>query len=737
MTSPSISNTSKKIPGVVFYLAGVGLLCLVVSVCSLAGLFLFPGKTEGGKTPEAAITKTVAHPAIDPQKQTWLVMLYLDADDPVLEEDILFDLNEAEMAGSTERVKIVAQVDRYKKGYKGDGNWSGARRYELTRDSDLTAIKSNVVKDMGEIDMSDPDVLTDFATWAIETYPADRHVLILSDHGMGWPGGWTDADNHGEDFVFISLSRLEKALATIVSKSGIKKLDLVGMDACLMGMLEVYSAIAPYAGIAIASEEVEPGLGWAYADFLSALNVKPGMSPAELGKSVVNSYIQKDQRILNKDARARFLKNYGLDPATKPEDLITGIRADTTLAAVDLAALPDVQKKLNDFARALKDTDQKKVADSRSYARAYTNTFDDNLPSPYLDLSHLAAMLSKRMGDGNVSKAVSSLRIAINSAIIAESHGPNRKGSTGMSIFFPVSELYWNDNVGVKLYTKLGSRFAGATLWDDFLAYHYAGQEFDKGVPEITQKQPAPGLGQNITIAPLRLSSSSVRSGEKIRLQTEISGSQIAYVYILMLLEKDKDNYLLYYLDYFRGVDAREEDGVYYPVWKMEDGKIPIDINWTPASFGVCNGKACSFCDLTPETFGKKDEQSIYSNPGRYIFTEDGLTRDARMYFRNDEPARMTHIIGYTGSINTGIAASAIHPVPGDEWQFLDSWLQRTDSGGFAFTYHDGNRIAFGDSPFYFGLRDAAEPAKYRVAIMVEDMDGNNYFQFAPLEITE
>ena len=119
-------------------------------------------------------------------------MLYLDADDPVLEEDILFDFNEAELVGSTDRVKIVAQLDRNKKGFKGDGNWTGARRYVISKDQDLNTIKSKPVEDLGEIDMSDPQTLIEFSTWAIETFPADKYVLIMSDHGMGWPGGWTD-----------------------------------------------------------------------------------------------------------------------------------------------------------------------------------------------------------------------------------------------------------------------------------------------------------------------------------------------------------------------------------------------------------------------------------------------------------------------------------------------------------------------------------------------------------------
>src|SRR5690606_32216927 len=83
--------------------------------------------------------------ASGPSDQTWTVMLYQDADDKILEEDIFLDLNEAERVGSSENVQIVAQLDRYNGGYAGDGNWTGTRRYLVTRDDDLQAINSQLV----------------------------------------------------------------------------------------------------------------------------------------------------------------------------------------------------------------------------------------------------------------------------------------------------------------------------------------------------------------------------------------------------------------------------------------------------------------------------------------------------------------------------------------------------------------------------------------------------------------
>ena len=46
--------------------------------------------------------------------QKWLVMMYQDADDQILEQDIYMDLNEAEKVGSSDRVTIVSQFDRFR-----------------------------------------------------------------------------------------------------------------------------------------------------------------------------------------------------------------------------------------------------------------------------------------------------------------------------------------------------------------------------------------------------------------------------------------------------------------------------------------------------------------------------------------------------------------------------------------------------------------------------------------------
>ena len=174
-------------------------------------------------------------------------------------------------------VHVVAQIDRFRGGYSGDGDWTGAKRFYLTQDADLGRLGSAEVADLGELNMADGQTLVDFVTWAVGSVPGQKHVLILSDHGMGWPGGWTDPTAPGGrgggspmeqrmgDQIF--LNELDDALTEIRQQTGIDKFELIGMDACLMAHIEVFSALEPHARYAVASQETEPAVGWAYASF--------------------------------------------------------------------------------------------------------------------------------------------------------------------------------------------------------------------------------------------------------------------------------------------------------------------------------------------------------------------------------------------------------------------------------------------------------------------------------------
>ena len=228
-------------------------------------------------------------------------------------------------------------------------------------------LHSELVKDMGELDMADGNTLLDFVTWAAKAYPADKYVLILSDHGMGWPGGFSDDDPSVRDSSRAPLAsaigsdqlymmELDKTLADVAQKTTIGEFEMIGMDACLMSHIEVLTALQPYAHYAVLSQETEPSLGWAYTSFLQTLVDNPDMSGAELGQHIVSSYIKDDQRINDDQARADFLRQgspmgglFGSSNQISASSLAQQLERSVTLTAVDLSAVPDLINSLNNL----------------------------------------------------------------------------------------------------------------------------------------------------------------------------------------------------------------------------------------------------------------------------------------------------------------------------------------------------------------------------------------------------
>ncbi|MCX6037929.1 MAG: clostripain-related cysteine peptidase, partial [Chloroflexi bacterium] len=508
-------------------------------------------------------------------------------------------------------------------------------------------------------------------------------------------------------------------------------------DACLMSMLEVYNGLAPYSHYAVASQETEPGLGWAYASFLSDLAAQPEMSGADLGRAIVESYIIEDQRILNDEARQRMLSSFGVSEPISAGELAQEWATDITLAAVDLSAMPPLNASLDTFLYALKNVDQTKVAEARSYAQAFSSAFGDSYPSPYIDLSNFANFVVVTTGDQALSQSNQQLQTALSGAVIAEKHGDQRQGATGISFYFPVSELYWDEGFGYTYYTEATRSSASRNLWDDFLAFHYTGQEFGLGNPSREARLPAPGAGQ-ITIAPLTLSANSIQSGDILNIQTDISGDNVAYIYLVGLIKHSSENrYLLYFMDYLQ-YDERNlvQNGVVYPVWDRTNGLIHINLDWDLVERNVCDGTNCVVALLNPDKYTAQTENRIYYVEGWYIYSETGKRIKATMYFYSTEgDFLIRNIIANPVGNDSIVSPSALIPKPGDQFLTMNTELTVDDSGIIHTTYHEGNTLTFGDQPFYRGYWGTPEPGEYAFGIYVKDMDGNVTWQFAPVTV--
>jgi hypothetical protein len=673
---------------------------------------------------------------------TWTVMLYQDADDKILEQDIYIDLNEAERVGSGDGVQIVAQVDRYRAGYTGDGDWTSTKRFYITQDNDLNQVGSEQVADLSEVNMADGRTLIDFVTWAMETYPADKYALILSDHGLGWPGGWSDPTASGTGVRGLPLAQatgdqlflmeIDQALEQIRAETGLEKFELIGMDACLMGHLEVFSALAPHARYAVASQETEPSLGWAYAAFLSELRANPAMSGADLGRAIVDSYIDDDQRIVDRQARAEFagggslLGNLFGGGGSSAEQIASQLSKTITLTAADLGGLPALMDSFNAFAAGLQDADQRTVAQARSFSQAFTSIFGKDVPASYIDLGNFAQQVASR--DAGFEQAAGQLLAAIQGMVVAEKHGPGRSGATGVSIYFPNSKLYGLNTAGAESYVVAADRFASQSLWDDFLAYHYTGRTFDAASARLAAPEPgetveAPAAG-GIQVSPLTLSSTEVARGEVVLLSADIQGENIGYIKLFVgYFDRAANSIYVADSDYLESSDTRQIDGVYYPEWG--EGEFTLEFEWEPVVFAISDGVNTEVALFTPEVYGKTFEEAVYSVEGIYTFAQDGEQRNARLYFEN---GRLVQVFGFTGEAEAQSGTGApreIIPQSGDAFTILELWYDLDAQGNISQAVRqEGGTLTFGDQMFEWVDLDAAT-GEYLVGFLVEDLDGN------------
>jgi Clostripain family len=731
----------------------------IVIIIIIAYILLSGGGGDLETTPPLLEEPTESSPLIDnlptntprptriPQAgqsgQTWLVMLYQDADDQVLEQDIFVDLNEAERVGSSDRVTIVAQLDRYRGAFQGDGDWSSAKRYLVTQDDNLNSIRSQVVEDLGEVNMADGTTVVEFVTWALQSYPADRTVLILSDHGMGWPGGWSDpapdsSDSGRAPLVsalrgdFLYLSEIDQALSEIRQQTGLDKLDIIGMDACLMSQLEVYASLEPHAHIGLASEEVEPSLGWAYTGFLRELVDNPDMGVQEMATQVVSSYVDQDQRIVDDQARQEFLRQgspmsgFFSISSVSAAQLAQQIMRTVTLTAVDLDALPELMLQFNNFVYVLQGEDQAAVAKARGYAQSYTSVFGKQATASYIDLGHFVQLVAREANHTPVSQAANILLEALDNTIVAEKHGSSKPGSTGIAIYFPNSTLYSSPYTGPQSYNLIAERFVEASLWDDFLAFHYSDRPFDNNAVEAVAPSAgaisrAPGAGE-ISVSAISASSDALAPGETVRLSGDISGQNIGYVYLFIgLYDSSSNSIFVADTDYLESQDTQQVGGVFYPVWP-DSQSFSINFTWDGSVFSVSDGTASTLALFTPATYGASAADAVYTLSGTYTFADTGEQKYAQLLFMD---GRLTQVYGYQGQDDTG-APAEITPKDGDTFTILQRWMDLDPDGSVTQVVDvPGETLTFRDGSTFTWSAVYAPAGEYLVGFMVTDLDVN------------
>jgi len=356
----------------------------------------------------------------------WTFLVYM-AGDNNLDGAALRDIAEMAKAGSTKDVHILVQLDRL--------DDQKTRRFRITHGG---GFKKDCIETLSETNTGDPQILYSFCQWAVENYPADRYALILWNHGSGWweeaksraagPAGWIPRrplfrhnfpqahrsicydDTSGGDA--LDNRELRVVLAGICALLG-RKIDLLGMDACLMNMVEVAHQLRDSVKVIVGSEIEEPFDGWPYAEILSRLAARPRQDTATFARWIVKSYLASYK----------------------------GKGEIVTQSALDLSRIADIVAKIDALSGALLAALETEAKPIDSAWRKSPRFYDDN----YIDLLCYAKNLRKKAGPDLQARAealIAALKPGKGRLILSQGKiGREVRGIGGLSIYFPSDRI--------------------------------------------------------------------------------------------------------------------------------------------------------------------------------------------------------------------------------------------------------------------------------------------------------
>jgi hypothetical protein len=379
----------------------------------------------------------------------WTVMIYLDADNELVPW-ALTDIEEMQTIGSTQNVTVILQYDK---------EGATTKRYKVEKGS-LT-----LIEDLSELNMSDPETIENFVTYSVTNYPADHYALILWDHGQGWKGrivaGSTSTKSMFNDYdngiynSFLSNYYIALALANAQSLTGVK-LDILGIDACEMSVIEAAYEFREVADILVGSQELLSVWGWDYDDLLKRLTNKPSMTPVDFALAMVDSFknYYSNSSLNDQTIAALTLTNkYSSDGAS---DISTLAQSVDNLALRLISLMED-------------SSTQTATLQTITNTRETVQEFD----YIYVDLVDFSRLL-----DGDNSPVIQEY----NKILLGEYHGSEQTNAHGLSIvFFDRSSsldyyYYDSDYCNFDPETETGSRisFINQFNWDEMLHTYFA-----------------------------------------------------------------------------------------------------------------------------------------------------------------------------------------------------------------------------------------------------------------------
>jgi hypothetical protein len=384
------------------------------------------------------------------QQKDWNFLVYINSNNNLNPFSEL-NINQMKQVGSNKHVNILVQDDVYGK--------KESRRYYIKKNRKKLIQK---VTQGPEAISGTPKSLYNFVEWGIKNYPAKHNALILWDHGSGIidPEIWkrffelnplklyklnieTGLYELNREFlnkrgicfneifeVYLTNQKLKETLNKINSEllKG-RKIDLLGMDACNMAMLEVGAQIKDSVKYLVASEEVEPGTGWNYQAALSPFLQKT-LTAEELSKNIVQAY------------QLNYEKTH----------------QDFTQSAINLEKITELETNLNEISKNLININTEnrlfinkinRIRNNQTQTTSFANPDYIDLGHFYINLNKLAIKTinteqNKKTKDSlnEIEKLTNAGIILINDIVIEKTFCPSLALAEGLAFYFPRRKIH-------------------------------------------------------------------------------------------------------------------------------------------------------------------------------------------------------------------------------------------------------------------------------------------------------
>ncbi len=264
------------------------------------------------------ITKIASHSQL---QKDWTFLIYIAGDND-LYKFALRNIEQMKQIGSNNLLNILIHFD-----YHENGKPKQTKRFYVEKNNLLE------VGTLSAMDSGDEKTLISAAKWAIKDYPSENFALVLWNHGSGDLNpmrfrlidpselfyydtvtrqivldrsiSFTDfllrkafergicfddtTDNYLDDDKLLNAFDAITKFRALNNNKKKNKIDIILMDACLMGGIGTAYLCSKYADFMTASQEVVPGPGYDYANLLKPLS-KGKATPKDFSISVVECY---------------------------------------------------------------------------------------------------------------------------------------------------------------------------------------------------------------------------------------------------------------------------------------------------------------------------------------------------------------------------------------------------------------------------------------------------------------